>query len=209
MTSLPQFLTFLATASVFAFIPGPAMLYAAAQTMANGRRSGLLAALGLHLGGYAHIAAAAFGLSLLLAAVPLLYMAVKLGGAVYLVWLGVGLFRSGSRPVAAGVLELTAGRRSFLQSVTVEMLNPKTAMFYLAFLPQFITASAGLPVPVQFLMLGAIVNLMFSAADLVAVMLAGLVMARLRKSSSVQRWLQRAGGAILVALGIQLAIQRA
>lgn len=204
MTSLPLFLTFLATASIFAFIPGPSMLYAAAQTMARGRRSGLMASLGLHLGGYAHILAAAFGLSILLAAVPALFMAVKLCGALYLVWLGISLFRSGSRGMD---VELTAGKTSFLQSMTVEMLNPKTAMFYLAFLPQFIDPASALPVAAQFLILGAIVNVMFSAADLAAVLLAGMVMARLRKSGTVQRWLQRAGGTILVALGIELAIQ--
>ena len=206
MMSVAQFITFLATAGVFAFIPGPAMLYAAAQTMAGGRRSGLMASLGLHLGGYAHIAAAAFGLSVLLAAVPVLYMGVKLCGAIYLVWLGISLFRSSSRQ--AGAVELSPGSGSFFQSLTVEMLNPKTAMFYLAFLPQFISPDASVPVPLQFIILGTIVNLMFSAADLVAVMLAGLVMSRLRKSSSVQRWLQRIGGAVLVGLGVQLAVQR-
>ncbi|WP_373504924.1 LysE family translocator [Aestuariivirga sp.] len=206
MMSVAQFITFLATAGVFAFIPGPAMLYAAAQTMAGGRRSGLMASLGLHLGGYAHIAAAAFGLSVLLAGVPVLYMGVKLCGAIYLVWLGISLFRSSSRE--GGAVELSPGSGSFLQSLTVEMLNPKTAMFYLAFLPQFISPDASVPVPLQFIILGTIVNLMFSAADLVAVMLAGLVMNRLRKSSSVQRWLQRIGGAVLVGLGVQLAVQR-
>ncbi len=208
MTSLPLFLAFLATAAIFAFIPGPAMLYAAAQTMARGRRSGLMASLGLHLGGYAHIAAAAFGLSILLAAVPLLYMAVKLVGALYLVWLGVSLFRSGSESFETAGRAIGSGKQSLLQSITVEMLNPKTAMFYLAFLPQFITPSAGLPAAAQFVILGTVVNVMFSAADLVAVVLAGAVMARLRKSSSVQRWLQRAGGAILVGLGAELAMQR-
>jgi threonine/homoserine/homoserine lactone efflux protein len=208
MTSLPQFLTFLVTASIFAFIPGPAMLYAAAQTMARGRRSGLMASLGLHLGGYAHIIAAAFGLSVLLAAVPLLYTAVKLCGALYLVWLGISLFRSGSRETAPTGIDTSAGKQSFLQSVTVEMLNPKTAMFYLAFLPQFISPDAAIPVTAQFIILGTIVNLMFSAADLVAVILAGMVMARMRRSGSIQRWLQRIGGSILVALGVELAIQR-
>lgn len=208
MTSLPQFLAFLAAASVFAFIPGPAMLYAAAQTMARGRRSGLMASLGLHLGGYAHIAAAGFGLSALLAAVPVLYMAVKIGGAIYLVWLGVSMFRTAGHSLGAPALD-TGGKQSFLQSVTIEMLNPKTAMFYLAFLPQFISPAADLPVSLQFLILGTIVNLMFSAADLVAVMLAGLMMARLRRSGTVQRWLQRAGGAILVGLGVELVVRRA
>lgn len=207
MTSLAQFMAFLATVAVFAFIPGPAMLYAAAQTMARGRRSGLMASLGLHLGGYAHIAAAAFGLSVLLAAVPPLYMAIKLGGALYLVWLGVSLFRSGAQQLAAQAIPGTA-RTSFLQSLTVEILNPKTAMFYLAFLPQFISPSAEIPVALQFLILGTFVNLMFSAADLVAVLLAALVMARMQRSGSVQRWLQRLGGTILVGLGLQLAVQR-
>lgn len=208
MMSLPQFLAFLATVAVFAFIPGPAMLYAAAQTMAGGRRSGLMASLGLHLGGYAHIAAAGFGLSMLLAAVPPLYMAIKLCGALYLVWLGISLFRSGSQQLSAQAIPASAARTSFLQSLTVEILNPKTAMFYLAFLPQFIAPSAEVPVAVQFLILGTFVNLMFSAADLVAVLLASLVMARMRSSGSVQRWLQRLGGTILVGLGLQLAVQR-
>lgn len=208
MTSYSQFMAFLATAAIFAFIPGPAMLYAAAQTMARGRRSGLLASLGLHVGGYAHIAAAAFGLSMLLAAVPTVYTAIKLCGAIYLVWLGISLFRSGSRSLAAAAGSNPVGNSSFLQSVAVEVLNPKTAMFYLAFLPQFITPAGDIPPALQFIVLGAIVNAMFTLADLGAVVLAGLVMSRLRSSGTVQRWLQRAGGAILVLLGIRLALQR-
>ncbi len=207
MSSLGQFLTFLVTASIFAFIPGPAMLYAAAQTMARGRRSGLMASLGLHLGGYAHILASAFGLSLLLHAVPALYLAVKIAGAVYLIWLGVSLFRSASEELAVATGE--GGKRSFLQSVTVEVLNPKTAMFYLAFLPQFISPDAGIPTALQFVILGSIVNVMFSLADLVAVYLAGLVMTQLKQSDNVRRWLQRAGGTILVGLGVNLAVRNA
>lgn len=88
------------------------------------------------------------------------------------------------------------------------MLNPKTAMFYVAFLPQFITPDAGISAPVQFLILGAIVNIMFTAGDVFAVLLAGLVMTRLRSSGSIQTWLRRAGGTILVGLGIELAMRR-
>lgn len=208
MTTASEFVAFLATAAIFAFIPGPAMLYAAAQTMARGRRSGLMASLGLHVGGYAHIAAAAFGLSMLLAAVPPLYTAIKLCGAMYLVWLGISLFRSGSRDLVDTSSGNATGASSFLQSVTVEVLNPKTAMFYLAFLPQFISPSANLPPALQFIMLGTIVNVMFTLADLGAVFLAGLVTTRLRSSGAVQRWLQRAGGTILVVLGVRLALQR-
>src|SRR3990170_9010872 len=94
MPSLEILLTFLATTAIFAFIPGPAMLYAAAQTLAGGRWSGIMASLGLHVGGYVHVVAAAAGLSLIFHAVPVLYMAMKLFGAAYLVWLGISLFRS-------------------------------------------------------------------------------------------------------------------
>ncbi len=87
-------IAFVLTTAAFAFIPGPAMLYAAARTMAGGRKAGLMAVLGIHIGAYAHVAAAAAGLTFLFHAVPLLYSLVKLAGAAYLVWLGVSMFRA-------------------------------------------------------------------------------------------------------------------
>lgn len=169
------FLAFLATAGLFACIPGPAMLYTAAQTLARGRLSGLMAVLGLHLGCYAHVIGAAAGLSVLFHAVPLPYMAVKLVGAAYLIWLGIGMFRAkakGEQPAlpAAG---RKSSRRAFVESVAVEMLNPKTALFFVALLPQFIDPAASLPVWAQFLVLGMLVNVMFTTAYLVCVLLAG------------------------------------
>jgi threonine/homoserine/homoserine lactone efflux protein len=209
MPSTELFLAFLATTAVFSYIPGPAMLYAAAQTLARGRWSGLMASLGIHIGGYAHVFAAAAGLSVLFHAVPMLYLAVKLAGAAYLVWLGISLFRA--KP--AGDVELPeiarkSGLRAFFESITVEVLNPKTAIFFLAFLPQFIDASAAFPIWLQFVILGTIVNLMFSSADIVCVFLAGAVITRLKRSSGAQRLMQRAGGALLVGLGAHLALQR-
>lgn len=209
MPSGEMLLTFLITTTLFAYIPGPAMLYAAAQTMARGRWSGLMATLGIHLGCYVHVIAAAAGLSILFHAVPMLYMTVKLVGAAYLVWLGITLFRSKAR--GGGTLlamQPKSGWRAFFESVTVEVLNPKTAIFFVAFLPQFIDASAALPVWAQFLVLGTIVNLIFSSADLVCVGLAGTVVARLQRSNPVQRLMQRAGGAVLVGLGVHLALQK-
>ena len=209
MPSTELFVAFLATTAVFAYIPGPAMLYAAAQTMARGRRSGLMASLGIHLGGYFHVIAAAAGLSVLFHAVPPLYMAVKLAGAAYLVWLGITMFRARSQDGAAiPTIEAKSGRRAFFESITVEVLNPKTAIFFVAFLPQFIDTSAGFPIWLQFLALGTIVNLMFSSADVVCVMLAGAMLGRLRRSSRMQRLLQKTGGAVLVGLGAHLAFQR-
>ena len=209
MPSSELFVAFLVTTAIFAFIPGPAMLYAAARTLAGGRWSGLMATLGIHIGCYAHIIAAATGLSFLFHAVPVLYMAVKLAGAAYLIWLGVSMFRARTNPGDhAPVVAPKSGRRAFFESVMVEVLNPKTAIFFVAFLPQFIDASAGAPVWLQFAVLGMIVNLMFSFADIVGVVLASAVTARLKSSSRVQRLTQRAGGAILVGLGTHLAMQR-
>ncbi|MER8834276.1 LysE family translocator [Mesorhizobium sp. M0045] len=207
MPSTELLVAFFATTAIFAYIPGPAMLYAAAQTMARGRWSGLMAALGIHLGGYVHVFAAAVGLSVLFHAVPVLYMAVKLVGALYLIWLGVSLFRAKAQSDLPGVQPKSA-RRAFFESVAVEVLNPKTAIFFMAFLPQFIDASAVFPVWLQFVVLGTIVNLMFSSADIVCVVLAGAVIARLRQSSRAQSLMRRAGGAVLVGLGVHVALQK-
>ncbi|OCP01775.1 MULTISPECIES: LysE family translocator [unclassified Ensifer] len=209
MPSLEILLTFFVTTAIFAYIPGPAMLYAAAQTMARGRFAGLMASLGIHIGGYVHVLAAAAGLSILFHAVPTLYLAVKLAGAAYLVWLGFTLMRAkASGEGGLPVVEAKSARRAFFESITVEVLNPKTAIFFVAFLPQFTDASAAFPVWVQFLLLGTVVNLMFSSADLVCVFLAGAVVSRMRRSGKAQRLLQRAGGTVLIGLGAHLALQR-
>jgi threonine/homoserine/homoserine lactone efflux protein len=209
MPSTELLLTCFVTTALFAYIPGPAMLYAAAQTLARGRMSGLMAALGIHLGGYVHVFAAAAGLSVLFHAVPIVYMIVKLAGAAYLIWLGISLLRAkhDSRGDVQGI-KVKSGRRAFLESITVEVFNPKTALFFMAFLPQFIDPAAAFPVWLQLAILGAIVNLMFSSADIVCVLLAGAMLARLRRSGRAQRWLQRAGGTLLVGLGAHLALQR-
>ena len=205
-------LAFFTAAAIFAFIPGPGMLYAAAQAMAGGRRIGLLGVSGLALGGYLHVIAAAAGLSVVFHAVPPLYAAVKLLGAAYLVWLGISMIRArrhsaGGSPVVLGKTVKT-GKRAFVEGVTVEMLNPKTAMFFLAFLPQFTDPAASLPVWAQFMILGSIVNLMFATADVVAVLLASSVVARLARGNRVQRAVERVGGGVLVVLGLRLALQK-
>jgi threonine/homoserine/homoserine lactone efflux protein len=200
------YVAFAITTATFALIPGPAMLYAAARTLAGGRRAGLMASLGLHLGGYVHVVAAAAGLALLFHAVPPLFMAMKLAGAAYLVWLGLSLFRDRD-PAKRPVLVPVSARRAFVQSIVVEVLNPKTAIFFLAFLPQFVDASASLPVWAQLFVLGAIVNLTFSLVDIVCVVCASAVMAKLQRSRRSQRIMQRIGGSILVALGARLAFQ--
>ncbi len=210
MPPFEMMLAFFVTTAVFAYMPGPAMLYAAAQTIARGRRSGLMASLGIHLGGYAHVLAAAAGLTALFHAVPALYLAVKLLGALYLIWLGISMFRAKAETpaLASGEQARKSGRRAFVESVSVEVLNPKTAIFFLAFLPQFVDPSAALPVWAQLLVLGTVVNLMFTSADIVCVLLAGAIATRLKGSARVQKTMQRVGGTILVGLGLNLAFQK-
>jgi threonine/homoserine/homoserine lactone efflux protein len=209
MASLDVFAAFLLTTALFAFIPGPAILYAAARTLAGGRRAGLMAALGIHIGAYVHVVAAAAGLSVLFHAVPLVYAAVKLGGAGYLIWLGLAMLRRrpADREEAPAVAPMSA-RRAFLQSVSVEVLNPKTAIFFTAFLPQFVDAGGGLPVAAQFALLGVVVNLMFSLADVVTVLIAGVIVASAGRSRRLGRLSERVAGSVLIGLGAHLALQK-
>lgn len=209
MPSVEILLVFLATTAMFACIPGPAMLYVAAQTVARGRKAGLMASLGLHTGCYAHVIAAAAGLSVIFHAVPTAYLAVKLMGAGYLIWLGISMFRAkDSREEQSAGVPTKSAKRAFVESMGVEVLNPKTAIFFLAFLPQFIDSNASMPIWAQFLVLGTIVNVIFSSVDLICVLFANILATRLRHSGKAQRLMQRLGGTVLVGLGTHLALQR-
>lgn len=210
MPSTDILIAFFITTAVFAFIPGPAMLYVAARTLAADRRAGLMATLGIHIGCYVHVVAAAAGLSILFHVVPTLYVVVKLAGAAYLIYLGVRMFRAARMMAVAGAAmpAVKPAGRAFVESALVEVLNPKTAIFFLAFLPQFIDAAASFPVWLQFVILGTVVNIMFTIADIACVMAASTITRRLARVSSLQRNLQRAGGAVLVGLGLHVALQR-
>jgi threonine/homoserine/homoserine lactone efflux protein len=202
--------TFLLATAVFAYIPGPAMIYTAAQTLALGRRAGFMAALGIHVGGYAHVIAAALGLSYVFHTVPTLYFIIKLAGALYLCWLGLRLIldRTQTDMVPAGASRKSA-KRAFLDSVIVEVLNPKTAIFFIAFLPQFSDATAALPIWAQLMVFGTIANLMFTSADVVCVFLAGFVARRMRSSSAARNLLRQTAGVVLIGLGLNLIAKRA
>jgi threonine/homoserine/homoserine lactone efflux protein len=198
---------FFLAALLFAYMPGPALIYTAAQTMARGRRAGFMAALGLHLGGYVHVAAATLGLSALFQFVPPLYTALKIAGALYLVWLGISILRRRGEPAAPHVAARSA-RRAFVESMTVEVLNPKTVLFYVAFLPQFVDPAGAWAVSLQFLVLGVIVNAMFASADVAAVLLTDRLLASVGRASWRERAARAVGGSILIALGARLAFLR-
>ena len=208
MPGLDLLIPFAIATAVFAYFPGPALLYTAAQTLARGRRAGFMAALGIHLGCYVHVFAAALGLSAVLEYVPELYLALKLAGAAYLIWLGISMWRQ--QAASGGTMELPAktARRAMLESMAVEILNPKVALFFIAFLPQFVDPSAGLPVSLQFLILGVIVNFAFSSADVITVFLSDHVVGYLKRSGQGMRIAQRLGGGVLIGLGVRLALLR-
>ena len=197
---------FLATLA-FAYLPGPAMLYTAAQTAARGRRAGFMAAFGIHLGGYVHVLAATLGLSALFAHVPVVYAVMKLAGAAYLVWIGLGLLWHREAAETPATVDRSASR-ALVESVVVEVLNPKVALFFVAFLPQFVDPGTGLPVALQFLILGTIVNLTFTSADIVCVVAASGVLRRLRRGGAAVRWTRRVDGGLLIGLGVRLALDR-
>jgi threonine/homoserine/homoserine lactone efflux protein len=208
MPAYDTLVAFAAATFLFAYFPGPALLYTAAQTLSRGRAAGFWAAFGIHIGCYVHVIAATLGLSAVFTVVPALYAALKLAGGAYLVWLGIQMIRT---PTVAGPtpdLPKRSRRRAFLDSVIVEVLNPKVAVFFIAFLPQFVDGNAALPVWGQFLILGTIVNLSFSSADVFTVLFASQVQKQLRRSSrwqDVSRWVC---GSILVGLGLKLATER-
>jgi threonine/homoserine/homoserine lactone efflux protein len=208
MASWETLLAFATLTLLVAYFPGPALLYTAAQTIAHGRRAGFMAMLGIHLGCYVHVAAAAFGLSAVFKHVPELYVAVKLLGALYLVWLGIGMIRTKLAQADGPVVPPKTVKRALTDSFIVEILNPKVALFFIALLPQFVDPSASLPVWVQFLILGTIVNFAFSSADFVTVLGASAVISRMKQTKAgfaFGRWL---GGSLMIGLGVKLATDK-
>jgi threonine/homoserine/homoserine lactone efflux protein len=209
MPSAELLIPFFLASAVFACVPGPGMFYAAAQTLASGRKAGWWSALGFHIAGLGHGAAAAFGVSTLLAVAPALFTVMKLLGAAYLIWLGIKYLRGARLSVLAPRKPpAPTARKALRDSVIVEAVNPKSALFYLAFLPQFTDSSAQLPIWVQIVILGMIVNAMFSVTDAILIEMSHAVATKLRSSERFVLALQRLGGGVLITLGVNLAWAR-
>ena len=208
MTPLPvhDLPLFMAAALLVNLTPGPDMLFVVGSSAAHGRRGGVMAALGVGAGCLLHMTLAAVGLSALLAASALAFDIVKWVGAVYLVWVGIGMLRAGGADAAKAVA--VAPRRVFWQGALTNALNPKVALFFLAFLPQFITPAA-LDQALAFLALGALFNVGGTAVNIGVALLASGVRERMSASASggaVGRGLKRAVGALFVGLGLKLAL---
>ncbi len=199
-------ITFLIAAVVLAITPGPGIAYVVARTVAGGRPEGLASCFGTALGGMLHVVAAATGLSLLIAQSALAFTIVKYLGAAYLIYLGVRLLLQKDANTSATDVEAQGPRRALLEGIVVEVLNVKTALFFLAFLPQFIRPSE--PVIPQIVLLGAICVTLNTLVDVVAVVWSARLLASDLARATRARLLRRASGATMIALGAFLAVSK-
>jgi threonine/homoserine/homoserine lactone efflux protein len=197
-------LLFVSAALVLLAIPGPAVFYVTSRSIGQGRSAGLVSALGIGVGTLVHVAAAALGLSALLMSSAAAFGVVKYLGAAYLVYLGVQKLRSGESLDLSPDAPRARLSRIFGQGIIVNILNPKTALFFFSFLPQFVDASRGV-VAVQILFLGTLFAVMGITSDSLWALFAGTVAQHLKRSP---RWLntQRyVSGGMLISLGVATA----
>jgi threonine/homoserine/homoserine lactone efflux protein len=208
--TLHTYLLFIAASIVLAIVPGPDMIYMLSRCIAQGRRAGVMAAIGFNLGGYVHLTAAVLGLSAILAASSVAFTAVRWVGAAYLIYLGIRaiLGRSGPLVLERGGTPTRNDRTILRQAFLSDILNPKVAMFFLALIPQFVTPNSSHPT-LQILLLGVTTNITNLPINLLIVYGSASVTGALRRNSQVSGWLQKAMGAMFVALGLRLAAERA
>ncbi|OIN99446.1 MAG: hypothetical protein AUJ49_11120 [Desulfovibrionaceae bacterium CG1_02_65_16] len=210
MTDIQNFPAFLLATLALCAMPGPDFVYILGRSMAQGRRAGVVSALGVSAGATGHMLAAALGLSAFLAASAGAFLVLKYVGAAYLIYLGVQSFRTaGGRPEAVAQRPSPAPRRDrqlFLQGVLTDLLNPKVALFFLAFLPQFIAPHAANKVG-AFLLLGGIELAIGLAWDVLLALCAARIARRLWSGARFQRLASRALGGVLLGLGVALACE--
>ncbi|SAK78483.1 LysE type translocator protein [Caballeronia fortuita] len=201
-----SFVAFFVAAILLAITPGPGLAYVVARTVAGGRSEGLASCFGTAIGGLLHVAAAALGLSLLIARSALLFAAVKYVGAAYLIYLGVRLLLRKDDAADIAPVASHGARRAFREGVFVEALNVKTALFFLAFLPQFVSPGQAL-IP-QLVALGSICVTLNTLVDVGAVLAASRLLRSSAARAARARMLTRTSGAVMLGLGGYLALAR-
>jgi threonine/homoserine/homoserine lactone efflux protein len=212
MPDLTQLALYFAAALLLAVTPGPGIFYVAARTLAGGRAEGVASSFGTGLGGMVHVLAGSLGVSAIVLASAELFAVLKLIGAAYLIWLGLRTLQSARRDASAalnaGSAEPPVGpRRAFREGVLVEALNPKTAAFFLAFIPQFVNPTEG-HVVLQFVVLGFVSVALNSLADIVVAFAASGIRNGAVSRPALVRRLREASGAAMIALGLGLALAR-
>src|SRR3954468_10057022 len=201
-----NFWLFLAAACLIAAVPGPGIFYVAARTLSEGRASGFASTAGTALGGLVHVVAGSFGISAIILASAELFAAVKFVGALYLLWLGIRTFRSARRALSFDS-EPVGDKQAFRDGVMVEALNPKTAAFFLAFIPQFLEPAAGHPA-LQFIALGLISVTLNTLADVFVVAMAAAAQRSLSQRPHLLQRLRQGSGLFIAGLGLSLALAR-
>jgi threonine/homoserine/homoserine lactone efflux protein len=208
MPDASTFALFVAAALALLLVPGPAVLYVVARSVDQGRPAGLASVLGVGIGSLVHIAFAAVGLSALLASSAAAFSVVKWLGAAYLIWLGLQRLLTQDEEDDPAVVESERLSRVFLQGVVVNVLNPKTALFFLAFLPQFVDPARG-AAWTQIVVLGATFVAVGLCTDSSYALLGGTAGDWLRRKSQGAsfRWMRRyVPGGVYIALGAAMAV---
>ena len=201
-----NFPLFLLAALIVAAVPGPGIFYVAARTLSGGKRAGIASTFGTALGGLVHVIAGAVGVSALILASAELFTALKFAGALYLVWLGLKTFRE-ARDLLPQKAIAVGTQRAFREGVLVEALNPKTAAFFLAFIPQFLDPAGSYPA-LQFMALGLISVALNTLVDVIVVMMAATARAGLTRRPNLLQRLRQGSGLFIAGLGISLALAR-
>lgn len=203
--SLAHWATFFTAAVLLNLSPGPDMAFILGQTAHRGVRSGFAAMLGIWSGTLIHVLFAALGLSAVLATSAAAFSVVKWVGAAYLIWLGIQALRSqGTRLSAGGSTSPAHLQTLFKQGVLVSILNPKVAVFFLAFLPQFIEAGAG-SVSAQLFLHGILILIVAAFIEPPLILIGGKLAGYLSHNRNISRWLDRGLGTLFIGLGVKLA----
>jgi threonine/homoserine/homoserine lactone efflux protein len=197
---------FLFAALIIAVVPGPGIFYVAARTLSGGRSAGIASTFGTAVGGLVHVVAGAAGVSAVILASAELFAGLKLIGAFYLVWLGIRTFREAGRLTLDPIVSATT-EQAFRDGVLVEAFNPKTAAFFLAFIPQFIDPAVGYAA-LQFVTLGLVSVTLNTLADIVVVLMASRASAGLARRPRLLQRARQGSGIFIAGLGLSLALAR-
>jgi threonine/homoserine/homoserine lactone efflux protein len=201
---LPSLMLFLLAAFLLTLTPGPDMLFVFARSVGQGRAVGVSSALGVAVGSLLQAGLVALGLSSVLVAVPLAYEVIKDAGAIYLVYLGIRTFLSHEQALSGSSSQERRRWRVFAQGMVTNVLNPKVALFYLAFLPQFVDPTYG-HVPLRLFLLGVLFNVLEIAVNVTVAVLASLLALWLKQQQKVSTILRWITGSVFLGLGVRLA----
>jgi threonine/homoserine/homoserine lactone efflux protein len=204
MPNIATLTLYLAAAIMLAITPGPGIFYVLTRSLKGGRREGYASSFGTAIGGLFHVVAAALGLSAILATSALAFFVVKYAGAAYLIYLGIRTLMSSDDMPDMETEGVSNSKRAFYQGILTEILNPKTALFFLAFIPQFVNMSA-LIVP-QFIVLGCISVFLNTSMDLIVATLAGPIGYQLKKRVTLRKGQRIFTGLSLMGLGVYVAL---